>query len=538
MRVTLFALAGWLLVSCHTSPSTTTVSQLGKVTFQFTAGPEALPLVEEGWLLLHSFEYEDARTAFRAAQAADPLCPMAYWGEAMSHHYTLWEREDTEAGRIALAKWREASNPETSITKVEQGLIEAAEVLYGSGSAAERNQAFAFEMGKLYQRFPQDLEVASLYALSLLGSVAEGRDYVLHAQAAAISQQILQQNPKHPGALHYLIHAFDDPEHAHLALDAAYAYATVASDAAHALHMPSHIFVARGMWDEVINSNIASYGASVDRMERLGMNHNARSYHSFAWLLYGLLQQGRMSEVERIMDDMMLYVAEKPSVPARSYLIGMKGSYLAHVGQWDSAFRDLIVDDQDLDLSLQSIQAFIQGMIAYQNQDRSYLEQTILSLEKARIRATNSLVASAEAACSAFGAPAITGNTDIKVAQVMEMELKAMLADLQGNASTANQWFEKACALEAVTDYEYGPPTIIKPAHELYADWLLAQGRAEDALLHYGLAEQRTPKRWLVLEGQLKAHQLLKNQAAADSLTALMQDIRQPLHPEITYVSR
>ena len=146
-------------------------------------------------------------------------------------------------------------------------------------------------MEQLSEKYPNNHEISAFYALSLLGSVPDGRDDAIYGKGAIIAKGIIEENPNHPGALHYLIHSYDDPAHAHLALNAANSYAKVAPEASHALHMPSHIYLAMGMWDEVISSNINSYQASINRMERKNLDNNARGYHAYHWLQYGYLQK-------------------------------------------------------------------------------------------------------------------------------------------------------------------------------------------------------------------------------------------------------
>src|SRR6266568_1952692 len=145
----------------------------------------------------------------------------------------------------------------------ERSLIEAVDVLFGAGDKYARDVAYSAAMKRLHEQNAADDEISVLYALSLLGTARPGEKTVRNAmQAAAIAEDIFQRNPKHPGAAHFIIHAFDDPDHAILALTAARAYSKIAPAAAHALHMPSHIFVQLGMWDDVIKSNVAAYQSS------------------------------------------------------------------------------------------------------------------------------------------------------------------------------------------------------------------------------------------------------------------------------------
>lgn len=490
------------LFSCQNPAS----SSLGEVNITFTATEEVQDELLKGWLLLHSFEYEDARTAFQAVREQDPAAPMAYWGEAMSHHYTLWDREETEEARAVLEVWKEfEAENDLSISEIESALMEAAFVLYGDGNQRERNAAYAAFMEKQAEKFPANHEIGSIYALSLLGSVPEERDYEVYAQAAAIANQILAENPEHPGALHYLIHAYDDPDHAHLALEAANSYAKVAPDAAHALHMPSHIFVARGMWDEVVSSNFASYYASVDRMERKEMNNNARSYHAFAWLMYGLLHQDRFEEVEAILSDMAQYCEENPSLPARAYRIGMISTWLAFTKDPESEHIHTNIKAEDLSTSLMAIQQFTKGYQAYLQNQPDSIKQAIQAIEKARIVGLNSVSEGTGTSCSIPTSPSNPTLLDIRVAEVMELELKALHASLEGNAKEAESFFAQAIETESRTDFEYGPPTIVKPAHELYADWLFSLERYEEAIAEYDLAEARTPNRRLITDPRREA---------------------------------
>ena len=250
-------------------------SYLGVVSLEVTGNFKAATHFEKGLLLLHSFEYKDARESFQEAQNADPDMAMALWGEAMTHNHSLWSEQDYDDAKPVIEKLNALDI--SNCSDLEKDFIAAVKVLYEPKTdKLERDQNYKAFMESLHQKYPDNHEVAAFYALSLLGSVPEGRDEEVYGQGAVIAQGIIEENPNHPGALHYLIHSYDDPKHAKLALSAADAYAVVAPDASHALHMPSHIYVAMGMWDQVISSNIASYEASLKRMERKGLDNNAK----------------------------------------------------------------------------------------------------------------------------------------------------------------------------------------------------------------------------------------------------------------------
>ena len=202
---------------------------------------------------LHSFMYEDAIDAFRAAQKIDPNFVMAYWGEAMSFSQPLWFFEEIDKGRAALAKL--GATPAARMAKAktprEQGFLRAVEALFGPGDKAARAAAHAKEMARVAAENPADDDAQTFYALALLATMPRGDAALpIRQQAGAIAEKVFARNPKHPGAAHYILHAYDDGSLASKALPAARAYAKIAPQASHALHMPAHTFLQLGFWDE------------------------------------------------------------------------------------------------------------------------------------------------------------------------------------------------------------------------------------------------------------------------------------------------
>ena len=292
----LIAITFALICICTIEPALNAQTEdLGKIDFPTSGSPEAQKLFLRGVLLLHSFEYEDSAEAFRAAEKLDPGFAMAYWGEAMTYNHPVWVEVDVDKGRESLKKL--GATPEDRLskatTKREKGYFQAVEILYGEGDKKSRDVAYAEAMKKLHEQYPDDLEAATFYSLALLGSSESIRDYAVYMKAAAVSEEVFSKNPNHPGAVHYLIHSYDDPVHAPLGLRPARVYAKIAPAAAHALHMPSHIFLALGMWDEEIASNQASWAAADARVQRKNLGVDSRGYHALHWLEYGYLQEGR-----------------------------------------------------------------------------------------------------------------------------------------------------------------------------------------------------------------------------------------------------
>ena len=211
-------------------------TDLGSVEFANSGAAEAQPAFLTGMKALHSFEFATAGEAFREAQAIDPDFALAYWGEALSYNFPLWAAQDRKAALAALARY--APTPEARAERLppgrERSFMEAADVLYGSGDKLPRDIAYSEALRRLHDAHPDDDEIATLYALSLLGTVRRSdKGFGRQARAGAIAMEVFARSPDHPGAAHYIIHAFDDPEHAILALPAAKAYARIAPAAPH-----------------------------------------------------------------------------------------------------------------------------------------------------------------------------------------------------------------------------------------------------------------------------------------------------------------
>ncbi|GHC51450.1 tetratricopeptide repeat protein [Ulvibacter litoralis] len=494
----------FFIVSCKQQKPSNDL--LGVVDFRISGNENAQPYFEKGLLLLHSFEYEDARDAFREAQKEDPKMAMAYWGEAMTYNHSLWHEQDYEAATSVLAKL-DSIQLEKNTTKIEQDLLEAVHILYQPQTEKiERDVAYSNFMEGLHKKYPSNQEVAAFYALSLLGSVPEGRDDVIYGNGAKIAQGILEENPNHPGALHYLIHSYDDPNHATLALNAANAYSEVAPDASHALHMPSHIYVAMGMWDQVISSNIDSYQASITRMEKKQLDNDARGYHAFHWLEYGYLQKGDSEEARKMVLDMKKFVTEKPSKKARVHLVFLKGTYLAETDDWDGDIADVTIDIKDLNISVRSQYHFLEGMKAYSKDNSEKLDSVLATIKQDINRETFIVKEGSSKLCSNVSRDEAT-QTDLKEAQIRQNQLLALQAEMNQNQALAEQHFLKSIAIENSISYSYGPPVIQKPTHELYADWLLSQKRNEEAQQQYTLAQKNGPDRLRILNGLEKAKQ-------------------------------
>jgi tetratricopeptide (TPR) repeat protein len=291
-------------------------------------------------------------------------------------------------------------------------------------------------------------------------------------------------------------------------LDAANAYSKVAPDASHALHMPSHIYVAMGMWDNVISSNIASYQASLNRMEEKELDNDARGYHAFHWLQYGYLQKGNYEEAKKMVLDMEKYATETPSKNSRVYLVFLKGTYLTETDNWDEEIAEIPVDITDLNISVRSKYHFLEGMKAFKTGNTKKLDSILNIMNQDYKRESFVVAEGSSKLCSGVSRDEAT-EMDLKEAEIRQTQLMALRAELNNNPKLAEKHLIKSIAIENSISYSYGPPSIQKPTHELYADWLLTQNRNEEAVEHYSLALKNGPGRLRISEGMENAKKII-----------------------------
>src|ERR1700680_743770 len=314
--------------------------QLGTITFPTSGASNAQPIFLQAVKDLHNFQFDEAAVAFQKAEQIDPNFAMAYWGEAMSHNHPLWAEVDVDAGKKAIEKLAptlEAREAKAGTAKEKAYLDAVNQLFYAPGDKLARDNAYSKAMANMYERWSNDDEVSILYALSLLGTVRPGdTGFRRQALAASIALRIFQENPQHPGAAHFIIHAFDDPDHAILALPAAREYAKIAPAAAHALHMPSHIFVQLGMWPDVVASNTVAYKASEEVIARLHTPEGREDFHTLSWLEYAPLMMGNFDEAQKNIALAKQAAERNPSNGAiqQSYL-GMRARYILESGKWE-----------------------------------------------------------------------------------------------------------------------------------------------------------------------------------------------------------
>lgn len=274
-------------------------AELGSLSFPNSGNEAAQAPFLTGVKYLHNFEYDEAIEAFRQAQKADPDFALGYWGEAMAHNHTLWAEQQPDLARAALAKLAPTHEARAAKAKTarEKAWLGAVEALYGQGSKAERDEAYADRMDALAKAYPADTEARVFDALATMGRSHGTRDTKAYLRAASTLEPIFKANPYHPGAVHYLIHAYDEPAYAQRGLPMARVYNKVAPDSAHAQHMTSHIFLALGMWPEVEHAN-KDAGEAVVRAVGEKVRPRLACGHGGIWLAYARLQQGKSVDAQ------------------------------------------------------------------------------------------------------------------------------------------------------------------------------------------------------------------------------------------------
>src|SRR4051794_19700580 len=312
--------------------------ELGTINFPTSAKPAAQAPFLVGTKALYNFEFDLAGDAFRESQKADPAFALAYWGEAMSFNHPLWGEQDLASARKALDRLAPtaAARAAKAPAGKERELIEAADVLFGTGDKLARDIAYSQAMGRMHAKYSKDDELSVMYALSLLGTARPGEKSTRSAmQAAALVLDVFGRRPQHPGAAHFIIHAFDDPDHAILALPAARAYSKIAPSAAHALHMPSHIFVQLGMWDDVIASNVVAYKAADELATTKSLPRGREDGHTISWLQYAYLQEGKFDEAAKALATFKAIADKDPAPNVRDVYAGMKARQVVESEKWE-----------------------------------------------------------------------------------------------------------------------------------------------------------------------------------------------------------
>lgn len=458
--------------------------KLGTVHFETSCKPDAQKLFDRGMLYQHSFWYRASQKVFEDALKADPECGIAYWGVALS---LLWNPHG-QAPPKNLAEGAAAIAKGTSVgtkTQRERDYLDALGAMYADYEKVDhrtRLQAYAKAMGQLASRYPNDDEAQIYYALALNTSASPAdKTYANQLKGAAILEPIAIRQPQHPGVAHYLIHLYDYPPIAEKGLEAARRYAKVAPAAAHAQHMPSHIFTRVGYWNESIASNAES--SRVAKADNEGHDQ----LHAMDYLVYAYLQLGQDKKAAAVVDEMATVTGFAETYPAGPYaLAASPARYAVERGDWKAAAALQVRPSPQA--HVQAITYFARALGAARSGDPDAAKTDIAKLAELRDKLRD--------AKDAYWSEQVDIQRQVATAWMLYAE---------GKKDDALNAMSAAADAEDKTEKHPVTPGAIKPARELYGVMLLESGNARDALVAFEATLKKEPNRLGAYAGAAKA---------------------------------
>ncbi len=479
---------------------------LGTVSVTSPCDDAAQEDLQRGLALLHNMTYTKAAEVFEAAAAIDPECAFAHWGVAMTYVHPLWPdvvpADKLTAGLERLETARSAEHRSAA----DDAYIAALAAYYGDGEGtaeAERLEAFSDAWGEAHAQHPDDPEAALFYALSILATASPSdKTYLKQKEGGALAEEVLASQPNHPGAHHYIIHAYDFPPLAEAALPAARNYGNVSPENSHALHMASHIFTRRGLWPESIEFNRRAERAARERLASGAISMHR--LHAYDYLADAHLQRGEDDAAAAVLAEMEALEPPFQSHAGTAYSFAAVPARIAlERHDWEAAASVPSRWPADLDREkfphLEAISTFANGLGAARTGDEATAEAAIARLGE--------LEEAAAAVPDAY-------DWAIQVA-IQKAGVEAWLARERGETEQALERMAEAAEMEASTEKNPVTPGEVLPARELYGDMLLAEGRYDEALAEYEGALARSPNRLNSLYGAAQAAEGAGNAEAA-----------------------
>ncbi len=461
--------------------------KLGEVSFSTSCAPEIRASFDRAVALLHSFWYEAAEAAFLEIAEEDPACAMAHWGVAMTAVHPLWPgTPNYDKGKRATAKAVELGGG----TPKEQGYIDAVSQIFVGTEPPDypaRKKAFERAMARLHERFPSDAEVTIFYALALTATAPpEDKTYTNQKKAAGLLDGLASSLPQHPGILHYTIHAYDSPEMAEHALDAARRYSEIASSVPHGLHMSSHIFTRLGLWTESVATNSAASSAGHRFASELGLAGGwDEELHAMEYWMYALLQLADDETAENVLVELRSHPTAAPmSLKSAHPFAGIPARYFLERRQWKAA------------ASLESFPADLPW-------DRFPFAYALTVFARAMGSARTTELADARIHVGEL--ESLRDRTDnlywSRQIEVLRREAAAWLAHAEGHSDTALRLLESAVELEESMEKDPVTPGPVLPAREQLGELLVEMGRASEGLAAFESALAVAPNRFNGLYG-------------------------------------
>jgi len=470
---------------------------LGSVHFPVSCTPAARKTFERGVALLHSFWYGEAEKTFSEATRIDPGCAMGYWGIAGP--------ADLKKGAAAVEKAKAAA----AKTQRERDYIAAIEVFYkDSDRVPHRDRALAWRkaMQELSARYPEDREAAIFFALALIGTAPPAdKTYASQKQAADILNRILPEQPGHPGIAHYLIHSYDSPELAKFALPAARTYARIAPAVPHALHMPSHIFVRLGLWQNSIDSNLASAAAAKRYIARVQPGAASQDQlHAMDYLEYAYLQTCQDAEAQHVVEEAAAVSQVDQEVFQAAYaLSAIPARYALERRRWSSA-ASLQLHPTKFPWArfryAEAITHFARALGAARSGNPSAARGEI------------KVLAAIQKALAHVNEQYDWGSQ----VEVQRLTALAWTAHAEGHDQAALQWMRSAADLEDKTEKHPVTPGPVLPARELLGELLMELDQPALAAPEFEAVLRNSPKRFNATYGAARSAELSGDRARAN----------------------
>jgi len=471
--------------------------KFGQVHFLTSCKAQVQPVFERGLALLHSFAYGMVATVLEGVSAKDPGCGMAQWGIAMSYFHTIWgppTEDEFAAGRTAAQKAASIGAPSAR----ERDYIGAIGAYYQGDGVAHPARVVAFEkaMAGVAERNPGDHEAAIFHALAILGVAYNSppdKTYARQKEAAKILNRLLTLEPEHPGIAHYMIHSFDYPELAELALPAARAYAKIAPSAPHALHMPSHIFTRLGMWKESIDSNLSSARTAQAWIAKTHPRATAfDALHARDYLEYAYLQTGQDAKARELVDGVAKMTSfDVPQFAAAYALAAIPARYALERCAWKEAAA---VTAQPPTFPwakypyAKAIVHFARAVGGARSGDLEAARREVATL--------------AEIQAALKGQKGFDWATQV---EIQRLAAAGWLARAENKNAEALALMRSAADLEDSTDKHPVTPGSILPAREQLADLLAETGQPAAAVAEYEASLRLAPARFNSYHGAAQA---------------------------------
>jgi hypothetical protein len=487
--------------------------ELGRVNFPVNCTPQARRQFNRAVAWLHSFEYEEAEKVFTEVAATDPRCGMAHWGIAMSNYHPIW----APPGVAELKKGLNAIEKAKSVgarTERELGYIAAIEVFYkDSDKLDHRTRALAYgdAMERLYRRYPSDSEAGVFYALTLIakGMMTGDKSYANEKKAAQILNRVLAREPRHPGVAHYLIHSYDYPALALLALPAARSYAKIAPASAHAQHMPSHIFTRLGLWQEAIRSNLdAKASAKAYAVRNRMPGAWDEQLHAMDYLAYAYLQEAQDKHAWAVLDELyQIRKAEPENFKVAYAFTAIPARYALERRRWDEA----------AELTMR------QGPLGTFPWQRFRWAEAHIHFARAVGAARAGDTASARHEVEKLAAirqalTEIKGDFDwAKQVEIERQVASAWLAYAEGKHGESLRLMSAAAELDDAIEKHPVTPGSVLPAREQLGELLLELRRPLEALQSFEASLRSAPNRFNGLYGAARAAKLAADQKRAET---------------------